>query len=223
MIRDARQEVLFAAAGVPRHIGARVVEAVRSGTCLPQVEVRMLWPPCDEDEQCQIREMVRHRAQVRIAKNGGHESLLIDRRVAVVPADRQDSAGVLLAVTTPSLVTALVETFTQRWATAASWATVCGQPDEFEQSVLRHMVAGKTDDAVAGKLGVSARTVRRHVTMLMERVGARSRFELGYRAAEFGWLTSNLVPGMRDPASCEVLERAPAGAGCRASCRGLDH
>jgi hypothetical protein len=39
-------------------------------------------------------------------------------------------------------------------------------------------------------LGVSARTVRRQMAALMERLGAASRFEAGLKAAQHGWLLS---------------------------------
>jgi hypothetical protein len=186
LIRAARHEVLSMADGGPPHVGAHVVDAVRSGTCPPRVQVRMLWSSCDERARSIIRELIRHRVRVKIAPDTVYESLLIDRTLAVVPVDPGTTAGIVLAATTPALVGALLEAFTQRWSTATEWAS--GPPDEFESSVLLALVAGMTDEAAAGRLGVSARTVRRYVSMLMDRVGARSRFELGYRAAELGWL-----------------------------------
>ena len=188
LIRTARHEVLSMADGGPPHVGAHVVDAVRSGTCPPRVQVRMLWSSCDDRERSVIRELMRHRVRVKIAIDTVYESLLIDRTLAVVPVDPGATAGVVLAATTPTLVGALLEAFTERWSAATEWAVACGPPDEFESSVLLALVAGMTDEAAAGRLGVSARTVRRYVSMLMDRIGARSRFELGYRAAELGWL-----------------------------------
>jgi DNA-binding NarL/FixJ family response regulator len=217
LIRGARHEVLSTSVGVPPHVGARVVEAVLSGTCAPQVQVRILWSSCDEDHQCRIGDVVRRRVRVKVAEDLVHESLLIDRRLAVVPADAHHSTGVLLAVTTPSLVGAMVEWFTQRWATAVHWSVLRGRPDEFERSVLRALVAGMTDDMAAGRLGVSARTVRRYVNMLMDRVGARSRFELGFRAAEFGWV--DIDPPADDRTGGKIRNRSgpPARCGCQGS------
>ncbi|MBW1598593.1 response regulator transcription factor [Streptomyces sp. JJ38] len=50
------------------------------------------------------------------------------------------------------------------------------------------LVRGLTDRAVARRLGLSERTVRRMVAHLMDRLGAASRFEAGARAVERGWL-----------------------------------
>jgi DNA-binding NarL/FixJ family response regulator len=56
--------------------------------------------------------------------------------------------------------------------------------------VLRLLAQGDTDEAAARKLGVSARTVGRVAADLMERLGARSRFQAGARAGEQGWLSA---------------------------------
>ena len=53
---------------------------------------------------------------------------------------------------------------------------------------LRLLAHGLKDDAVARHLGVSVRTARRFIADLHERAGAASRFELGVKAKELGWL-----------------------------------
>lgn len=53
---------------------------------------------------------------------------------------------------------------------------------------MRLLAEGHTDDAIGKRLGVSPRTARRIATDLMERLGARSRFEAGVRAVRQGWL-----------------------------------
>ncbi|MGW2995319.1 helix-turn-helix domain-containing protein, partial [Streptomyces sp. NPDC001193] len=52
----------------------------------------------------------------------------------------------------------------------------------------RLLAEGHTDEGIAKRLGVSHRTARRIATVLMERLGARSRFEAGVRAVRCGWL-----------------------------------
>ena len=61
-----------------------------------------------------------------------------------------------------------------------------GQPST-ERDVLRLLAQGHTDEAVAARLGLSVRTVRRVVKDMLDRTGARSRFELGVRASAQGW------------------------------------
>ncbi|MGE6730321.1 response regulator transcription factor [Streptomyces sp. NPDC059900] len=57
-----------------------------------------------------------------------------------------------------------------------------------ERALLRLAAEGCTDAAAASRLHVSHRTARRMMAALMERLGARSRFEAGVKAARLGWL-----------------------------------
>ncbi|MEH0400464.1 helix-turn-helix transcriptional regulator [Streptomyces sp. B21-088] len=61
-------------------------------------------------------------------------------------------------------------------------------PNGKERALLRLVAEGCTDAAAAGQLHVSHRTARRMMAVLMERLGARSRFEAGVKAARRGWL-----------------------------------
>jgi DNA-binding NarL/FixJ family response regulator len=54
--------------------------------------------------------------------------------------------------------------------------------------VLELLAAGCTDASVAARLEVSVRTVRRSMAAIMSRLGARSRFQAGLKAADRGWL-----------------------------------
>nr|WP_240971567.1 helix-turn-helix transcriptional regulator [Microbispora sp. CL1-1] len=56
-----------------------------------------------------------------------------------------------------------------------------------ERELLRFLYEGHTDEVVARKLGISIRTCRRITADLMNRLGARSRFQAGAQAAERGW------------------------------------
>jgi DNA-binding NarL/FixJ family response regulator len=67
------------------------------------------------------------------------------------------------------------------------------------------LVTGLTDDAVARRLAVSRRTVQRAVKDLMDAAGARTRMQLGHRAACAGLP----LPGL--PSTAEPCARpAPA-------------
>ncbi|WP_139827727.1 helix-turn-helix domain-containing protein [Nesterenkonia sp. PF2B19] len=50
------------------------------------------------------------------------------------------------------------------------------------------MASGLTDEHMARELGISRRTLSRRVQDLLERTGARTRFQLGVQAARRGWL-----------------------------------
>lgn len=54
--------------------------------------------------------------------------------------------------------------------------------------MIRWAAAGETlNSGVSRRIGVSLGTVRRSMAALMERLGARSRFETGLRATQRGW------------------------------------
>jgi len=57
-----------------------------------------------------------------------------------------------------------------------------------DRLLLRLLADGLTDEAAAKRLGISARTVRRTMVNLMDRLAAESRFEAGVEAARRGWI-----------------------------------
>ncbi|MFF4422307.1 response regulator transcription factor [Streptomyces sp. NPDC001549] len=57
-----------------------------------------------------------------------------------------------------------------------------------EQELLRLLASGLTGEVAGRRLGISARSVRRQMAALMERLDASSRFEAGLKAAQHGWL-----------------------------------
>lgn len=185
--------MLSTAAGDSPWFGGTVTEAARRGAFGPHVRVRLLCATPAEGDRGGITEAVRQGLRVKVTDRTIEESLLIDRRLALVPSGDISGAEGLLVVTTPTLISALAESFDPRWAEATPWELTSARPDDFEQSILSCLVDGMTDDAVANRLGVSARTVRRYVNVLMARAGARSRFELGFRAAECGWLPADAL------------------------------
>ena len=53
--------------------------------------------------------------------------------------------------------------------------------------VLALLLGGLTDQAVAGQLGLSLRTVQRRISQLMIKAGVATRIQLGWYAARKGW------------------------------------
>lgn len=61
-------------------------------------------------------------------------------------------------------------------------------PTEDELALLRLLARGFTDEVVADKLGLTGRTLRRRLRSAMDKLGASSRFDAGYKLARSGWL-----------------------------------
>jgi DNA-binding NarL/FixJ family response regulator len=55
-------------------------------------------------------------------------------------------------------------------------------------SVLRLMVAGLTDSAIGRQLGISERTVRRHISAVLELMGVDNRITAAAVAVREGWI-----------------------------------
>jgi DNA-binding CsgD family transcriptional regulator/sugar-specific transcriptional regulator TrmB len=132
-------------------------------------------------------------AQVRTIPALPQRLLIADHTAAIVPLDPQDPWAGRVYTTNPGLINQLVALFEQIWAGAAPLTEL--QPIEpdtgltnTERALLQLLASGVTDDATAKQLGISARTVRRIMADLMNRLEAESRFEAGIKAAKRGWL-----------------------------------
>ncbi len=135
-----------------------------------------------------IEQVVRVGAEVKTLDEVFERLIVCDRKVAFIPGphDRRRSA---LVIRHPSIIDYLVKGFEQAWSRAvpidntSSWRPP-PLTDETRKAVLRLMVEGYTDDAIAARLGVSRRTVGTHVQKTAELYGSRSRAQLAYLIAQ---------------------------------------
>ncbi|MGH3681663.1 MAG: helix-turn-helix domain-containing protein [Natronosporangium sp.] len=134
--------------------------------------------------------------EVRIADRLPIKLFLVDDTVAFVPmtgadGDLQPSAVV---VHPSGLLTGLAALFEQVWEravpfTLAHRAGPGASPVDAEGSrVLAMLRTGFTDATIARQLGTSTRTVQRRIRELMTVAGVETRFQLGCRATELGWI-----------------------------------
>ena len=146
----------------------------------------------DEATLGHTRALVDLGAEVRTLPVLPTRLVMVDGETAVLPADAADSTMGALVVRTPGILTALEALFRELWRQArpvgASRPQPSGMPKAQELVALDLWRRGGTDALVATRLGVSERTVRRMSDHLCERLGARSRFDLGVRALLAGWI-----------------------------------
>jgi DNA-binding CsgD family transcriptional regulator/sugar-specific transcriptional regulator TrmB len=117
---------------------------------------------------------------------------IVDRTIALIPIDPDDSSRGAVEVRGGGLMTALCLLFELMW----DLGTPFGEPKRFddnglnvqETAVVRLLGQGLTDEAIGRKLGLSERTIRRLVSDLMKRLGAKSRFQAGVEAIHRGWI-----------------------------------
>jgi DNA-binding CsgD family transcriptional regulator len=63
------------------------------------------------------------------------------------------------------------------------------------QSILRLLAGGAKDETVARRLGLSVRTCRRHISEIMQTLGAASRFQAGVEAHSLGLVPTTELSG----------------------------
>jgi DNA-binding CsgD family transcriptional regulator len=135
--------------------------------------------------------------QVRTVPVVPTDATVVDGTLAMLPggpapAEGEPRAGGLTMVRLPSVVGTVVALFEQLWASAAPLTASDLTGDDGlsgrERELLALLSAGCTDESAAARLGISVRTVRRMMAAIMTRLGARSRFQAGLKAADRGLL-----------------------------------
>ncbi|MGP3638177.1 helix-turn-helix domain-containing protein [Streptomyces sp. 24-1644] len=130
--------------------------------------------------------------QVRTAATLPTRMIIFDGTAAVIPVVGEDTAAGAVVLTGQGTLIALCALFESVWAGAVPLSDVAeAGPSGLtaqQATAVTLLARGLTDEAIAKRLDVSPRTARRIATDLMERLGARSRFEAGVLAVQKGWL-----------------------------------
>ena len=138
----------------------------------------------DRASRSYLHELADNGAKIRFASSVPGRSLVVDRRVALLPIPTSDPGRHGLAVVRePNVVAWVIATFEQLWAEAAPLEEIINKQHddtEFDQTlsaILRLMAEGEKDEAISRRLSISVRTCRRHIADYMAQVGASSRFQ----------------------------------------------
>jgi DNA-binding CsgD family transcriptional regulator len=138
-------------------------------------------------------EMVRRCAeggwQLRVLPELPMKMVLVDDRAALLPLDRTGMEGAVL-VRAPVVVAALRMYFEMLWTTALPLHDngVESKFSAHQRTVLRLMIGGMTDAAIARHLDVSERTVRRHISAALDLLGVDNRITATAMIVRDGWL-----------------------------------
>lgn len=156
--------------------------------------VRKLYNPTALTDQAfreHLHEMAALGADVRISRSTlANETIIIDKRVAILAGKLTGGGREFAVVRTPSVVAGVEALFTATWDAAPPLSAFDEIPQLPERGIeiLRLLSEGDTDEAAARKLRLSVRTYRRRVAELMTALGAESRFQAGTRARKCGLL-----------------------------------
>jgi predicted transcriptional regulator len=133
--------------------------------------------------------------QIRVAHDVPVKLVIGDDSVAMVPLpSHRNTAAASILVRPSGLLDALIAFFEAAWERAYPLPPEASGPDgatggidELDARILALVLAGLTDQAVAGQLRISRRTVQRRIHELMVKAGVDTRIQLGWRAARYGW------------------------------------
>ncbi|RKE20202.1 sugar-specific transcriptional regulator TrmB [Streptomyces sp. TLI_171] len=185
LVSDCRLELLSAQPGLRPPAVLELAHAQdrlmlrRGGT------MRALYQPVALTADSAVRHataMAEHGAQLRILDEPFLRLIVIDRRVAVVPAADDHSRAAF--VEDPAAIAYLVAGFERDWARAdqVHWRGL--DPRALTRTIThrvgRLLAQGLTQRAVATRLGLSERTVAGHISRLRELHGADTLFQLGW-------------------------------------------
>ncbi|MEU6851395.1 helix-turn-helix transcriptional regulator [Actinacidiphila alni] len=134
-------------------------------------------------------------AEVRLAASVPFDLLISDRDVAYLTVGPSGAGSSMVEVRGDVLIASYHALYEDRWLQA-----VPAQPDgdqvadqdqrlDVQVTVLRLMSNGLPDAQIARRLGISSRTLHRHIVQIMERLSAESRFQAGVIAGERGMLS----------------------------------
>ncbi|MGW2722987.1 LuxR C-terminal-related transcriptional regulator [Streptomyces sp. NPDC001492] len=130
--------------------------------------------------------------QVRTVPSLPNRMIIYDREAAILATDTDNTAAGAVQVSSQGMIASLHALFESVWQSADPLDAM-RQPDpggltRQQSEALRLLAQGSTDEAIAKRLGVSARTARRIAHGLMTHLDARSRFQAGVYAVQKGYL-----------------------------------
>ncbi|HEX3813525.1 MAG TPA: hypothetical protein VHX59_11845 [Mycobacteriales bacterium] len=126
-------------------------------------------------------------AEARVVDRLPFKAGVLDRKVALIPADLSVFANGMLVVTDPILVRLIITMQRRLWSAGGHIALTDGPPAHL-RPLLPMLASGESDTVAAAAAGMSARTYSRHVAQLMTLLGVHSRFQAGAEAVRRGWL-----------------------------------
>jgi hypothetical protein len=143
-----------------------------------------------------IRADIESGEEVRVVSRLPFKMVMADRSVALIPLDLERPGSPTLLLRASALLDALHAMFEYLWNQAAPIAfSRAGKLQTgklpatapAEAGVLLQLLsAGLNDKAIMHELGISASTLNRRLGEIMRRMHARTRFQLGWLAAQRG-------------------------------------
>lgn len=152
--------------------------------------------------------MTKEGAEIRTLDEPFLRFMIFDQRLAVIPVTGGAPNEAAAFVEDGAVVGFLISVFENLWERAIPFLGTAEVPPQvvsgLRQQILRLMVQGVGHRIIARRLGLSERTLARHIAEIREDFGAETLFQLGWRVArgnvELADDPEALDEGMDDPA-----------------------
>jgi DNA-binding NarL/FixJ family response regulator len=135
-----------------------------------------------------LRELSDVGVTVRVAEDVVHDMLVFDGITVCLPGGSGDFSESMIRIRGAVLARSFATIYESYWQRATPLSRASARPHHAdmspqERAVVRLMTNGYSDDRIARKLGIATEAVQHVMTSLMQRLGAGSRFEVGYKLA----------------------------------------
>ncbi len=187
LIGDAEEDLLTAQPQTGRDAQSIATAALRDTEALERgISMRTLYQHSARRSaitQKYVAAVTARGAEVRTLDEFFNRMIVVDRRVAVIPA--ADTLATAVVVREPAVVAYFLDVFERAWERArpfvnAEETTVREIAAEQRAMTIRMLIAGHSDAVSAKRLGVSPRTYAGYVADLKIEYDADTRFQLGY-------------------------------------------
>ena len=193
LIGDAEDELLTAQPQTGRDAQYVAIAALRDIEALDRgISMRTLYQHSARRSamtQKYVAAVTARGAEVRTLDEFFKRMIVVDRRVAVIPAP--DTQATAIVVREPAVVAYLLDVYERAWERGRPYVTseekaVKEIAAEQRAMTIRMLIAGHPDAVSAKRLGVSPRTYAGYVADLKTEYDAETRFQLGYTMGSAG-------------------------------------
>ncbi|NJP45280.1 LuxR family transcriptional regulator [Actinacidiphila epipremni] len=170
-----------------------------------------------EPTKTYVRQVQAGGGEVRTLPEFFDRLIIVDGDTALIPGDEDGHTAAL--VRDRAVVAFLRDVYERAWVRAEGFpfrpvrAADAAQdvvPD-VRRAIMALLIEGRSDKAIARRLGMSLRSVQGHVATLREQYGAQHRFQLGYRLARSEYAAASrgpADPGLSPPCGPSADTRA---------------
>ncbi|WP_380277469.1 LuxR family transcriptional regulator [Kitasatospora purpeofusca] len=190
IVAGAAEEILAAQPGGPRPSDAlagileRDLEALRLG-----ITLRTIYHPSTRyhaPTRDYVAAITQAGGRVRTLDEPYTRLIVIDRRIAVIPI--AEDLNLAAFIHDQAVISYLIsEVFERNWSHALDFDGARGVPQQvvsgMRQTIIDLMLEGVNHRVIARRLGISERTLARHLAEMRDEHNAESLFQLGYALA----------------------------------------